>query len=187
MARRTAMSKEPKTESSRKGGEKSGDSLTRVSPGVYRNSQGKLVGSRGQSFGNRSNNPGAQIGQALGNITNPGDRMPAARVGDAVGQVANDAGQLAQGNMANQMGQAIGNMTPQMQPGYLPNIQNKPMPWIPQMDPGYYNPNIQGPIQDLAFRFPPGQAPTPEQLQQALQPVQRKQPNTVSDLLRRGR
>lgn len=187
MARRTAMNKEPKTESSRKGNDKSNDSLTRVSPGVYRNSQGKLVGSRGQSLGNRSNNLGAQIGQALGNMTNPGDRMPAARVGDAVGQVANDAGQLAQNNMANQMGQAIGNMTSQMQPGYLPNTQNKPMPWGPQIDPGYFNPEAQRPIQDLAYRFPPGQGPTSEQLRQAFQPVQLQQPNTVSGLLRRGR
>lgn len=246
MARRTAMSKEPRTESSRKGppdsnsnirrmplkredyddkgNRNSSDELTRVSPGVYRNSQGKLVGSRGQSLGNRDNRPGAAIGDALGNMTNPGARTPAARPGQQTPpagmpqdwfqewqrlqqspgnmgeQIANQvtgpnpnfegivrdaAGQLAQNNMANQMGQTMGNM--QMQPGYLPNTQNKPMPWGPQMDPGYYNPRFQGPIQDLAYRFPPGQAPTPEQLRQAFQPVQLQQPNSVSGLLRRGR
>lgn len=81
MARRTAMNKEPKTESSRKGNDKSNDSLTRVSPGVYRNSQGKLVGSRGQSLGNRDNKPGDAIRNALGDMTNPGARTPAARPG----------------------------------------------------------------------------------------------------------
>lgn len=103
MARRTAMSKEPRTESSRKGppdsnsnirrmplkredyddkgNRKSSDELTRVSPGVYRNSQGKLVGSRGQSLGNRNNRPGDAIRNALGDMTNPGARTPAGRPG----------------------------------------------------------------------------------------------------------
>lgn len=81
MARRTAMNKEPKTESSRKGNDKSNDSLTRVSPGVYRNSQGKLVGSRGQSLGNRNGRPGDAIRNALGDMTNPGNRAPAGRPG----------------------------------------------------------------------------------------------------------
>ncbi len=192
---------------------KPSDELTRVSPGVYRDSQGKLVGSRGQSLGNRDGRPGDAIRSALGDMTNPGARTPAARPGQQtppVGmpqspenmgeQIANQvtgpnpnfegivrdaAGQLAQNNLGNQLGQTMGNMP--MQPVYLPNTQNKPMPWGPQMDPGYYNPNIQGPIQDLAYRYPAGQAPTPEQLRQAFQPVQRQQPNSVSGLLRRGR
>jgi hypothetical protein len=255
MARRTAMSKEPRTESSRKGPPdrnsnirrlpgKPIDRLTRVSPGVYRNSQGKLVGSQGQSLGRRDNRPGDAIRNALGDMTNPGNRMPAGRPGQQTppvmtnpgartpaarpgqqalpvempqgwlpewqrlqqspgnmgeqfanqvtrpnpnfeGIVRDAAGQLAQNNMANQIGQTMGNM--QMQPGYLPNTQNKPMPWGPQMDPGYYNPRFQRRIEDLAYRSPAGQAPTPEQLQQAFQPVQLQQPNSVSGLLRRGR
>lgn len=248
MARRTAMSKEPKTESSRKGSlgdnpnlrtlpgkagqfdergnRKPSDELTRVSPGVYRNSQGKLVGSRGQSLGNRDNRPGDAIRNALGDMTNPGNRAPAGRPGQQTppvdmpydwfqewqrlqqspgnmaeqiagqvtgpnpnfgGIIRDAAGRLAQDNMANQMGQAIGNMTSQMQPGYLPNTQNKPMPLGIQIDPGFYNPNALRPIQDLAYRFPSGQAPTPEQLRQAFQPAQLQQPNSVSGLLRRGR
>lgn len=198
MARRTAMSKEPRTESSRegerrmplkredyddKGNRNSSDELTRVSPGVYRNSQGKLVGSRGQSLGNRNNRPGAAIGDALGNMINPGNRMPAGRPGQQMSQQEIDAA-MQGANLAESIMQQYPN---QIQSGYLPNTQQKPMPGRPQMDPGYYNPNFQGRIQDLAYRYPPGQAPTPEQLRQAFQPVQLQQPNSVSSLLRRGR
>ena len=128
MARRTAMSKEPKTESSR--GKslmdspdmrrlpgKPSDQLTRVSPGVYRNRQGKLVGSRGQSLGNRDNKPGDAIRNALGDMTNPGARTPAARPGQQIPpvEIPKDwyqqwqQNQQSPGNMAEQIaGQVTG-------------------------------------------------------------------------------
>jgi hypothetical protein len=161
MARRTAMSKEPRTESSRKGPPdrnsnirrlpgKPIDRLTRVSPGVYRNSQGKLVGSQGQSLGRRDNRPGAAIGDALGDMTNPGNRMPAGRPGQQTPPVMTNPGAR----------------TPAARPGQQALPVEMPQGWLPewqrlQQSPGNMgeqfanqvtrpNPNFKGIVRDAA-------------------------------------
>ena len=112
--------------------------LKRLSPGVYRNGAGQLVGSKGQALGRSSpiqnalQGAGQAAGQQAGMQANmqgivqaagmEGGRMPAGRPGQQMSQqeidAAMQAGNLAQSIMdqykvpgiGNQSGQMIGNM-----------------------------------------------------------------------------
>ena len=218
MARRTAMSKEPKTESSRegerrlpgkpgnfddKGNRKPSENLTRLSPGVYRNSQGKLVGSRGQSLGNRDGRPGDAIRNALGDMTNPGALTPAARPGQqtppaGIPQDWFQQWQQMQQNPGSFPQQKPAPLTPEMNDqlqGVMRDMRNQRQPntqFDPRMMQPYlpFQPNQQPPMNwgNMRYDFPQGQALTQEQMKAALQPFQpqgQQQPNSMSGMLKR--
>jgi hypothetical protein len=144
MARKTAMGKESEKDRLRGGGQRmpgkprpmddkgnftDKQSLERVSPGVYRNSQGKLVGSKGQTLPKRSPIQNALQGaaQAAGQQTGmqaniqgnlqaagmEGGRMPAGQPGQQFSQREIDAGmeaqKLAESFMAQYPSEAIPN------------------------------------------------------------------------------
>ena len=210
MARKTAMGKEPgnvsialpQSEKDRlrgnmrrmpgkarpideKGNFTDKQSLDRVSPGVYRNSQGKLVGSKGQALPKRSSIENALQGvsQVMGGQAN---MQPALRPGQQFSQQEMDAGAQAQ-NVAE-------SIMAQYPSGNISNQQIVPYPM--QIQSGYLpaSPSQQQPIQDLMYRYPGGTPPdmrlfapyNPQGMQNAQQQIA-AQPNTVSGLLRRGR
>jgi hypothetical protein len=214
MARKTAMGKEPgnvsialpQSEKDRlrgggrrmpgkprpmddKGNFTDKQSLDRVSPGVYRNSQGKLVGSKGQALPKPSPIQNALQGAAQsanqqgGMLAGmEGGRMPAGRPGQQMSQQEVDAGMQAQ-NLANSF---MEQYPSQIQSGYLRAPQGQaPMQ---MQDFRYGSPQgQQGQIQDLMYRYPPGQAPNIQALFNygQRQQEQQQQPNSVSGLLQR--
>lgn len=169
MARKTAMRKEPKQINNgfKTGGGsylpgnpqkmKGGGKLERVSPGVYRNSQGQLVGSRGQQLGNRNRQAATQsVNELVGAVNN----MP-------------QADPMYQNQQMEQLSQNM-----QQKPGQLPPEFESGLLQIPQSQ--------QQPIGNLAYNFPANRMPDMQlinRLQQ--QPQQLQQPNTVSNLLQR--
>ena len=230
MARKTAMGKEPgnvsiavpKSEKDRmrtggrnlpgkppsmddKGNLTGKQSLERVSPGVYRNSQGKLVGSKGQALPRRSPIQNAlqgaaqAAGQQAGMQANiqgiaqaagmEGGRMPAGQPGQQFSQREIDAGMEAQRLAESFMAQyPSGNISNQQFVPYPSQVQSGYLPGSPLQ---------QQPIQDLMFRYPNGTPPdmrlfapyNPQginMMQNAQQQVA-AQPNSISGLLRRGR
>jgi hypothetical protein len=218
MARKTAMGKEPgnvsialpQSEKDRlrgggrrmpgkprpmddKGNFTDKQSLERVSPGVYRNSQGKLVGSKGQALPkpspiqNALQGAAQSAGQQGGMLAGmEGGRMPAGRPGQQMSQQETDAAMQA-GNLAE-------SFMAQYPSGNISNQQIVPYPM--QIQSGYLpaSPSQQQPIQDLMYRYPGGTPPdmrlfapyNPQGMQNAQQQIA-AQPNTVSGLLRRGR
>jgi hypothetical protein len=231
MARKTAMGKEPgnvsialpKSEKDRlrsggqrmpgkprpmddKGNFTDKQSLERVSPGVYRNSQGKLVGSKGQALPkpspiqNALQGAAQAAGQQAGMQANmqgiaqaagmEGGRMPAGRPGQQFSQQEIDAGmeaqRLAESFMAQYPNSGISNQ--QIVP-YPMQIQSEI----------FQNQSGQAPmqIQDRMFRYPNGTPPdmrwyapyNPQRMNtiQNAQPQAQAQPNSISGLLRRGR
>ena len=184
MARKTAMGKEPgnvsialpQSEKDRLAGKKPvisppvKEQLKRMSPGVYRNSQGKLVSSKGQALPKPS---------PIQNALTSAPAQPAPRPGQQMSPEAANAGMQA-GDLVNS---AIRDYRP------YPQGQN--------IDPGY-NANSQHwqqqPIQDLMYRYPAGTTPPDMRLfapyrpmNLAPQPPQTQQPQTVSGLLQRNR
>lgn len=194
MARKTAMGKEPgnvsialpQSEKDRLAGKKPvvsppvKEQLKRMSPGVYRNSQGKLVGSKGQGLPKPSPIQNALQGavQGAGQQAGmqPGQRQQmspeAVNAGMQAGDLANSAIRDYRPYPQGQMP-----MTGSMQSGYL-----EAQPWQQQ------------PIQDLMYRYPAGTTPPDMRLfapyrpmNLAQQPQQPQQPQTVSGLLQRNR
>lgn len=231
MARKTAMGKEPgsvsvalpQSEKDRlrgggqrmpgkprpmddKGNFTDKQSLERVSPGVYRNSQGKLVGSKGQTLPKRSPIQNALQGaaQAAGQQTGmqaniqgnlqaagmEGGRMPAGQPGQQFSQREIDAGMEAQRLAESFMAQyPSGNISDQQF-----------VPYPSQIQPGILmTPEAQRlPVQNLMYpwangRTPPDMrlfAPYNPQGMNMMQNAQQQvaaQPNSISGLLRRGR
>jgi hypothetical protein len=232
MARKTAMGKEPgnvsialpKSEKDRlrsdgqrlpgksrpmddKGNFTDKQSLERVSPGIYRNSQGKLVGSKGQALPKRSpiQNALQGVAQAAGqqagmqaNIQGvaqaagmEGGRMPAGRPGQGMSQQEVDAAMQAR-NLANSFMEQYPNsgMGNQQIVPYPMQIQSG----ILQTQPG------QAPMQMQNLMYPWANGKTPPDMRlfapynpqgintiQNAQPQAVAQPNSISGLLRRGR
>lgn len=218
MARKTAMGKEPgnvsialpQSEKDRLAGKKPvvsppvKEQLKRMSPGVYRNSQGKLVGSKGQGLPKPSLIQNALQGavQGAGQQAGmqPGQRQQispeAVNAGMQAGDLVNSAIRDYQPNMGNQTGQMIGNMqTPNYGDARTLNPQERAARGIDPRDPNIYSimpngqvmgtlmgwsPNMNtGPVQPLLNRMAPQQ---PQQQQQ-----QPQQPGSVSGLLQRYR
>lgn len=215
MARKTAMGKEPgnvsvalpQSEKDRlrgggqrmpgkprpmddKGNFTDKQSLDRLSPGVYRNSQGKLVGSKGQALPKRSPIQNALQGaaQAAGQQTNI---QPAPRPGQQFSQQEIDAG-IQAGNLANSMMEQypnlnMGNQQPvaypnQMQPGIVASAQG------PQFSIQDFTPNK---MLSYLERYDPQARNMYNYFQQQQQQMRQQQapaqPNSVSGLLRQGR
>lgn len=214
MARKTAMGKEPGSVSValpqsekdrlRGGGQRmpGKQSLERVSPGVYRNSQGKLVGSKGQALPKQSPiqsalqgasqaagmQPGAQGGMQGGIAAGVMPNMqPAGRPGQQMPQQDADAAMQAR-DLAPQFENMQGSVDDIMRNRFGQNQQFVPYP--SQIQSGYHRaPPGQAPMimQDLMYRYPPGtQMPNLYEAMQRAPQVQ-QQPNTISGLLRRGR
>lgn len=227
MARKTAMGKEPGTVSiavpqsekdrmrtggrnlpgkppsmDDKGNLTGKQSLERVSPGVYRNSQGKLVGSKGQALPKRSPiqsalqgasqaagmQPGAQGGMQGGIAAGVMPNMqPAGRPGQQLSQDEMNAAMQAR-DLVSQYENMQGSVDDIMRNRFGQNQQFVPYP--SQIQPGYRQaPPGQAPMmmQDLMYRYPPGtQMPNLYEAMQRAPQVQ-QQPNTISGLLRRGR
>lgn len=231
MARKTAMGKEPgsvsiavpKSEKDRmrtggrnlpgkppsmddKGNLTGKQSLERVSPGVYRNSQGKLVGSKGQALPkpspiqNALQGAAQAAGQQAGMQANvqgiaqaagmEGGRMPAGRPGQQFSQQEIDAGMEA--------GKLAESIMAQYPSGNISNQQFVPYP--SQVQPGILmTPEAQRlPVQNLMYPWANGRTPPDMRLfapynpqginmMQNAQPQAVAQPNSISGLLRRGR
>lgn len=157
--------------------------LKRLSPGVYRNSAGQLVGSKGQALRKSSPIQNALEGASRAGNSQGGMR-PAPRPNQEMSQQEIDAAMQA-GNLANSIMDQynVPSMGNQIQSGYLQ---------VPQGQ------QFQMPMQNLMYPFAQGQTPpdmrlivpaNPQgtNLMQNLQPQVAAQPNTVSGLLRRGR
>lgn len=170
--------------------------LTRQSPGVYRNSAGQLVGSKGQALpGQKQQSPTEQAlnaaNQAAAGMARGIQRNPAPRPGQEMPQqdvnAAMEAGQLANSIMDQYN---------------VPGMDRQSVPYPAQIQSGLLQApqgqQFQMPMQNLMYQFPQGQTPPDMRLfapanpqgmnmMQGLQPQVAAQPNTVSGLLRRGR
>lgn len=169
--------------------------LQRMSPGVYRNPQGQLVGSQGQRLPNQQpQRPSMNVPQPDKMPMGPGNQMPGIAAGFGSG-----------------IGAAFGSKPYPQQPGMVYAGGN---PNFNEMS-GQYNPNLaaitqasmaaqqqfgqmpqgqqqyQPPMQDLMYRYPAGtQVPDLGQvngLPQQPQQAQPQQPQSVSGLLQRFR
>ena len=179
-----------------KGNANNKQSLDRLSPGVYRNSQGKLVGSKGQALPKRSpiQNALQGVAQAAGQQAG---MLPAPRPGQEMSQQEVDSGKLAETLANSYMEQyptsGMGNQQivpypQQIQSGYLSAPQGQAPMRMQDLRYGSSQ-GRQEQIQDLAYRYPPGQTPNIQALFNygQRQQEQQQQPNSISGLLRRGR
>lgn len=168
--------------------------LKRLSPGVYRNGAGELVGSKGQVLpGGRSPSLTERALNAANRAIGNQDRRFQTQ-GSLVGNVA--------GNQAQQIAD---NLTPQnpMTPQQQGEIDRNVRQFIGEIQqPGFQMPNnfmpypmqMQNQMSDLMYRFPQGQNFNqwnntmfrPQQPGQ-VQPQQPVQPNSISGLLQRYR
>lgn len=170
MARKTAMSKEPgnvsialpQSEKDRLAGRKPQPSpplrqapMQRLSPGVYRNSQGQLVGSRGQRLPGQST-PRGQMPSV------PTEQQPQMPPPQNVGQ-----------------GLSAGLLPAGPQPSWRPPAPNQPMGQPQQPGFGMYQPLSPEMMASMPWwkgqQFPPmqqqpamSQAMSPEQMQQLI-------------------
>jgi hypothetical protein len=212
MARKTAMGKEPgkvsiaipKSEKDRlagvarhlpgkprpmddKGNFTDKQSLDRVSPGVYRNSQGKLVGSKGQALPKSSPIQNALQGAAVmqENVQpapRPNQRLPQQPMSPGFGPNATLADLQNLYPNEDMNSQVFGG--PAMTTGFGP----KPYPMQNQMYP--FPQGQQRQVQDLMLRYPPGTPmPNLQQMQEMFRQQQQaaQQPQSVSGLLQRNR
>lgn len=157
--------------------------MERLSPGVYRSASGELVSQSGRPL-QRPQQPTRQAPPQPQQPAMPASPAPLTPEMRAALEGANGAAFGQQfGNTMNNLGQQFGANAGNR------GIQfgNKPMQITPEMDPGYFNQIMQQPVNDLMYRYPPGQAPSMDQFRQAFQPQQQAQPNSVSGLLRRNR
>lgn len=205
MARKTAMGKEPGTVSiavpqSEKDRMKTGGKfqpgnadmakrivegskpgpLQRLSPGVYRNSAGELVGSKGQSLPGRKAQSLTERALNAANRTMGDNRRPPTQ--SSVQGLAQAPNMQAPPQQSQPMPQD------QMNAAMQATNLGQQFPYPFQMQPGYPG-AAQGQVpmvmQDLMYRYPPGtQMPN---LQQAFQPQTLAQPNSISGLLQRNR
>ena len=155
--------------------------LQRMSPGVYRNPQGQLVGSQGQSLPRPQPMPQPQ---------------PQQQAQPQFNQQQYDAGMQA-GNLARDMVGSYGRQGMQNPPppsfaqGSVDQIMRDRLNQGMQSNPFQFSQGQQPPIQDLMYRYPAGtQVPDlgqvngfPQQPQQA----QPQQPQSISGLLQRFR
>ena len=161
--------------------------LERLSPGVYRNSQGKLVGSKGQALPKSSRIQNAL--QDVASITGQQANMqPAPRPGQQFSQQEMDAGIQAQNVANNFIDQYnVPGMGNQIQSGYLQAPEGTRFP-LPMSNLMYQFPQGQQLQWSDLLRYPAGTPmPNGPEMQQMFQRQQQAQPNTVSGLLRRGR
>lgn len=187
-------------------------SLERVSPGVYRNSQGKLVGSKGQALPkpspiqNALQGAAQSAGQQGGMLAGmEGGRMPAGRPGQQMPQQDADAAMQAENlansimdqykvpGIGNQPGQMIGNMQmPNYGDARTLTPQERATRGIDPRDPNIYSIMPNGQVMSTLMGWSPNpQGLTAGQMFGNMAPQNQAQvaaqPNTVSGLLRRGR
>ena len=155
--------------------------LQRMSPGVYRNPQGQLVGSKGQGLPNqRPQRPSMQVPQ------------PQQQFQQLQYDAGMQAGDLARGMTGSFGGQGMQNPPP---PSFAPGSVDQIMRdrFSQGMQPGYlqFPQGQQPPMPDLMYRYP-AQSPMPD-LNKIIgnngqpQPQQLQQPQTVSGMLQRNR
>lgn len=223
MARKTAMGKEPgnvsialpKSEKDRlrgggqrmpgkprpmddKGNFTDKQSLERVSPGVYRNSQGKLVGSKGQTLPKPSPIQNALQGAAQGAGMQPAPR-PGQQMSPEAVNAGMEAGNLAESIMAQypsnkfpmENWQGGNSQLPQFFGGlgdYRPIQPNERGRYgIDPRDPNQYQVGPNGQVMGTLMGWSPNANMGNVNQVFNRQPQAPAQPNTVSGLLRRGR
>ena len=146
--------------------------LQRMSPGVYRNAQGQLVGNQGQGLPRQQPMPQPQ--------QQPQQQYDASM----------QAGELARNTSSSFGGQGMQNQSP---PPFAPGSVDQIMrDRFNQMQPGYlqFPQGQQPPIQNLMYRYPAqSQMPDVNQIvnNNQKQPQQLQQQQTVSGLLQRFR
>lgn len=201
MARKTAMGKEPGNVSialpkNDKGKFQPGDptmfdgntgavkqpkqELKRVSPGVYRNAGGQLVGSKGQQLPRQPEQQARSQTEGLAQQIMGGAQQQGMQPGmqSAMQGIINQGqmNQLPPMEMAPGMQQNLNDLAQQQFQQDMPSMQNGYLPAKPGQQ-----------IQDLMYRYPPGQAPNFGAVFNygQRQREQQQQPNTVSGLLQR--
>lgn len=176
MARKTALNKEPgnvsvalpQSEKDRLAGRK--PQLTRLSPGIYRDASGRLVGSRGQELGGRFRGPtGQQIGRQLGQVQL---RPNGNEVGNTLGQWPNWAN--------NPAGIDPGYNIGAQDPGFVADLENQARQRAEAIRRGEpvtqdYNPERERRVQQILNELqnePPqaSQQPNDQQMPQMPQP-----------------
>jgi hypothetical protein len=226
MARKTAMGKEPgnvsialpKSEKERfqpgkpgmidaiTGGMKQGgkEQLKRLSPGVYRNNMGQLVGSKGQSLPGQPSLKQRAL-NAANQALNPNQQQPVSDQNqDMVQQIMQNAQRQQPGVQTpgsfDEMMQGF-QQTPEMRRA-LEGIMNQGRidgtfnPQTMQQITQGVMPGLQSgmlnypggrpmPENDLMYRYPAGQTPNTQALLNYGQQQQQQQPNSVSGLLQR--
>lgn len=159
--------------------------LQRMSPGVYRNPQGQLVGGQGQNLPNqRPQRPSMNVPQ------------PQQQAQPQFDQLQYDAGMQA-GNLARDTAGSYGGQGMQNPPppsfaqGSVDQIMRDRLSQGMQFNPFQSLQGQQPPMQDLMYRSPAGtQVPNLGQvngLPQQPQQAQPQQPQSISGLLQRFR
>jgi len=168
--------------------------------------QGAQQGAQGYALNNAGDMAAQIAGDAAGQFGGGMQQGVAEGIGAGLGNIGMDRGGnpqwLGQGNgpgspndvnpwFGQQNGQLSNQdmaMQLQEQIARFQQMQQKPGQMPQRMQSGYmpFTPGQQGPMQDLMYRYPPGQAPDMGQLFNRMQ-QQPQQPNTVSGLLQKQR